>query len=100
MGLHTAAETAGGHRRVENPWIYVIASMTRYGFGLLVEEGTDRRNIMWGKAPQDVLLGSEFPEIQAGRIDITNATEFATSDQSFKLKYRRVILQNMTYHQD
>ena len=55
---------------------------------------------MGGEAPQDVLLGPDFSDIQAVRVQVINLSKSTALNQLLQLQDGRVIPEDMPDHQD
>jgi hypothetical protein len=66
---------------------------------LLPKEVKDDRNVMGGKAPQDVLLRPKPSEIQTVRMDVLNPSQCSTIHQLLELDNRGMVSEEMADHE-
>ena len=96
VGFHTVPKLQSTQRGVHNGRIQVTTALSRRKEGVLRPGYTENHgNVVWGKAPQNVLFGTELSEIQARRVDILDFSEMALLDQSVELDDCRVVFENM-----
>src|ERR1035438_1184764 len=55
---------------------------------------------MWGKAPQDVFLGSYLANIQTIGIDVSDFPERPIADELLEFQDRRVVSKDVAHHQN
>ena len=66
-----------------------------YARRLLSRHGEDHRQVVRRKGPKDILLASEFSQVQPVGINILQPAELSLPDHSLDFDNRRVVLQNM-----
>src|SRR5689334_17217828 len=91
MGFDPARKGQETDGHVGNLLMKIISPLRHDRIRHLVQQTKDYRNIVRRKTPKDVFLSADLTQVQAVRIYVLYATQFARADQFFELQHRRVI---------
>src|SRR5208282_5532296 len=100
VSLDTALEAQDCQGHIGNRMVQIAGPLRRYGSGRLTQKMENRSDIMGSEAPKNIFLCAEFAEIQSGGADVFHAAQFAKVQQAAQFNDRRVILKQVTNHQN
>ncbi|HEY7808169.1 MAG TPA: hypothetical protein VIC34_13310 [Croceibacterium sp.] len=85
---------------VGDPFLQNGMARGRHPLDRGIDQSQDHRDIVRRKAPDDVFVTADSPEIEPRRGDVAHRAEFAGIDDSGQFHEYRMVLQQMAHHQN
>ena len=100
VGLEPAGELQVGGGDVRDLLVEIIAAGGHDRLGLFLGQAEDHGDVVWSKAPEDVLFPPDLAEAQAVRVDVVYPPQLAFADELLEPDEGGVVLQEMPHHED
>ena len=100
VGLDPTREVEVAQGDVKDVAIQIGSALARDTNRHLVEQRQHHRDVVRGKAPENVLLGANLADVQTVGVEVVDLSEGAVANQLLQLQDRGVISENVSDHED
>src|SRR5918992_3812160 len=83
MSFDSAREREKAHRHIGNAVMEVVAPLSLHDVRHLSDQSQNHGDVMWRKGPKDVFFSADSSEVEAIRINVTDAAQLAFINQLF-----------------